>query len=107
MPCLHASGCVACCGIQRGLHGQAGHLPLHTSLHLGDERGDAGRAAAPCLPRRVRQGGHGENWRTTGSPLVLGFQAPYCVEPATWGGARMSDRFPSPPRGGHRTHAGV
>ena len=22
------------------------------------------------------QGGHGENWRTTGSPLVSGFQAP-------------------------------
>ena len=41
----------------------------------------------------------------TDSSLVLGFQAPYCVEPATWGGARSSDCFPSPPRRCHHTHA--
>ena len=44
---------------------------------------------------------------TTGSPLVLGFQAPYCVEQATWGGACLSDHLPSPPRGCHCTYAGV
>ena len=47
----------------------------------------------------------------TGEPLApvwfWGFKAPYCVEPATWGGACSSDRFPSPLRGCHCTHAGV
>ena len=43
MPCLHASECVACCSIQQGLHRQAGLHPLSTSLHLGDEQGDAHR----------------------------------------------------------------
>ena len=47
----------------------------------------------------------------TGEPLAplwfRGFQAPYCVEPATWGGACSSDHLPSPPRGCHCTHAGV
>ena len=46
----------------------------------------------------------------TGEPLAphwfRGFRL-HTVEPATWGGARSSDRFPSPPRGGHRTHAEV
>ena len=89
---------MAYCGIQWGLHRQAGFCPLHTGLHLGDERGGAGHTAAPRLPGCVRQGGHGENWGTTGSSLVLGFQAPYCVEPATWGEACSSDCLPSPPR---------
>ena len=38
-------------------------------------------------------------------PLILGFQAPYRVEPATWGGARLSDHFPSPSTRYHCTHA--
>ena len=86
---------------------QIGFHPLHTGLHLGDEQGGAGRAAAPRLPGHVRQGGHGENWRTTGSSLVSGFQAPYCVESATWRGACLSDRLPLPLRGCHCTNAGV
>ena len=48
-----------------------------------------------------------EAMERTGSPLVLRFQAPYCVEPATWRGACSSDRFSSSPRGCHHTHAGV
>ena len=44
------------------------------------------------------------NKEAVGPPLILGFQAPYRVEPATWGGARLSDRFPSPSRGYHCTH---
>ena len=56
--CLHAPECVACHGIQGGLNGQAGFLLLHTSLHFGDERGDAGCTAASHLPGRNRQGGH-------------------------------------------------
>ena len=99
MQCLHASEHVAYCCIQRGFHRQAGFHPLPAGLHLGDERGCACHAATPHLPRCVRQGGRGENWRTTGSSLVLGFQAPYCVEPATWQGACSSDHLPSPPGG--------
>ena len=44
----------------------------------------------------------------TGEPLAPHwFQAPYCVELATWGGACSSDHLPSPLGGGHHTHAGV
>ena len=39
--------------------------------------------------------------------MVSGFQAPYCVEPAIWGGACSSDHLSSPPGGCHCTHAGV
>ena len=78
--CLHASEHVACCGIQWGLDGQTEFCPLHTGLHLRDERGGASCAATPHLPGCVRQGSRGENWGATGSSLVSGFQAPYCVE---------------------------
>ena len=46
-----------------------------------------------------------ETGEPTGPSLVQGFQAPYRVELATWGGAHLSDHFPSPLRGRHCTHA--
>ena len=48
-----------------------------------------------------------ETMERTGSPLLLRFQAPYCVEPATWRGPCSSGHFSSSPRGGLHTHAGV
>ena len=102
--------CICMCGMPWAhvkIHRRSWIPPLHTGHGLGDERCHASCDAASCLPGHGKQGGHGQNQRTTGSPLVSGFQAPYCVEPATWGGACSSDRLSSPLRGGHRTHAGV
>ena len=41
------------------------------------------------------------------SPLLLRFQAPYCVEPAALRGPGSSGHFSPSPRGGLCTHAGV
>ena len=59
---LHASACLACCGLMKRFTREAGFSPLHTGHGLRDERRHASCDAASRLPGHGKQGGHGQNW---------------------------------------------
>ena len=60
------------------------HLILVTVSEMSDVI--PGAAQHPIFFGHGNQGDHEKNWRTHGSPLLLRFQAPYCMEPAAWRG---------------------